>query len=948
MAARKTKWHFYKISSLSIACLASLTITAQDAQAQDLGQCLKDTVGCGVNIAKTQIDILTAATDVLAFTAQYPHCISDIAASNFITIGISSSMVGLAAAGVLKQEGGSYTNYIYGQASRPIVQAISSIVPVPALSNLLKENDDVLVSLFPSVASAIPIPSVGAPTLERQLDCGNAIATTGQAMVGKVKNFVGHAKGAVKSCSAAASCFAGVLVDIVKDPVGAVGSAGEFLVDGADTVLDAVFGGCKNLDSQVFFDANIKPWKNDIAYNVIWGGQPNAYNVKAEALVKNCVGYYKGCDSDSKDANRRCTVMSTGAKQEDGNGWIEGKGLEQLVRTRQMELRIPQFLATDMKWALAQPTSGKDTALINQQFDRLPVQLRPLVKEKFSFSFKSAREAATRKIMGFAPGYSGNGDFGGKDAKVVMADQSIGALMLAYVPAQGAENKSTNTKINDLYKQYIPNGNALLQQIEAATGESLGKAIAEVVKQNGDAWNDAFTNTQLQKMAKRMEDCKDAHKDAQKTCKKNIADALEFVYSALPAMGKANNYAGIGAMGIHEQAHKNYLKFIQDADNTVGKHVVYSALVMLGEKPIAATGISTTPSTAAAANLAAAPRAPDSGGGVLINNSGLAGVTPGVGGAVLGGKTVGPAGKPPEVTIKNDGPTVGRLNTGSVGMPGAPTMGVVAFNNKSNPPKQADLGAAASGKAPGAAVNSPASAPPAPVVVLQTANLEKVAPDVSKLPFDADTYRKVREKAIEAEWMPKCTNNAACLAQVNNITDKLLEAEIKALKAGTPDHTNQTAVIAFQNSLDPIYDPQFKEALPKIATYQPPSGQAITNNQSAPPKFVDKPLPFDASAYRNLRDKEIKAQWLPKCGGNSACLQRMSDITQSLVTREVTALSAGTPLHTDRVAVTNFQNSLDSIFDPQFKAAIPATATSTPATGGATLSNKKPSFKSPL
>ncbi len=942
MKTNNSKPYFSKMTLISLACAASLGGAATDAQAQNLGQCLKDTVGCGVNIAKTQIDILTAATDVLAFTVRYPHCVSDIAAGNFITIGISGSMVTLAAAGVLKQEGGSYTNYIYGQASRPIVQAISSIVPVPALSNLLNENDAELVRLFPGVASAIPIPSVNAPTLERQLDCGNAIATTGQAMVGKVKNFVGHAKGAVKSCSAAASCFAGVLLDIVKDPVGALGSAGEFLVDGADSLKDAVFGGCKNQDTQLFFNANIKPWQNDIAYKVIWGGQPDAYNVKATELVNNCVSYYDGCNSDKDTAQRQCTVMSTGAVQSDGNGWIAGKGLEQLVRTRQMELRIPQFLATDMKWALAQPTGGKDTAMLNQQFARLPAQLQPLVKAKFNFSFKPAREAAVRKIMGFAPGYSGNGDFGGKDAKVAMADQSIGALMLAYVPTQGAENQSTNTKINDLYKQYIPNGDALLQQIEATVGESMGKAMAEVVKQNGDAWNEAFTNTQLQKMVKRLDDCKNAHKDAQKTCKQNISDAIQFTYTAMTGLGKVNNYAGIGALGAQNPAHLSYLKFIQDADNTVGKHVAHSGLVMLGENQVAASGTASAPSSAAPVNIAAKPPAPPAAPSQ----------------SVMLAAPVLPAGGIANTPVKPSIP-----NASPVGMPSAPVMGVVPMNANRNPPKPVDLAASSGSKPPGimVAVNVATPPPGGAVVASQTPASDKqaVTPSnnnappksvVDLLPFDATAYRKVREKQIEDEWFPKCSAQPQCLKTMDVITEKLLNAEVAALKAGTPLHTDKAAVAVFQNSLDPIYDPQFKSAVPKVVVAsQPPTGQAMTNNPASTAKSVVALLPFDPVAYRRVREKEIKDEWLPKCGVIVICQRKMDEITQNLLGREVAALTNGTPLHTDKAAVAAFQNSLDPIFDPQFKAAIPPTATTaTTPSGPSTFSNKKPDFKPKL
>lgn len=589
--SRRTRHsHVTKYRLLSLASAVVLLATPH-AEAQNLGQCLKNTASCGIKIAQTQIDLLSAATDVLLFTAENPNCIADIAASNFVTIGVSASMVGLAATGVLKQQGGTYRDYIYGAGGRPMVEALESIVPVPAISNLLKDYaDDAIGQAFAGIASSIPIPSAGAPNLHLQLGCGSAIAVAGKDMLGKVKTFVGHAKGAVKSCSAAASCFSGALVDIVKDPVGAVGSAGEFLADTADDVKDFVFGGCKNQDTQLYFNANFKPWQNELAYQVVWGGNPNAYS-KAGELVNQCVKYYDGCDSDKDTAKRQCVVMSSGGVQSDGNGWIAGKGLEQLVRTRQMELRIPQMLATELKWAAAQPVGERDAAILAAQTNKLPLQLQAMVKNKLGgFSFKESRAEAIRSILGFPVGYDGNGDFGGKDAKVSMAEKSVGALMLAYVPTQGADNKANNTKVLDLYKKYIPSGTALLQQIDSSVGVSLGKAIVEVVSQNGDVLIDESVSIQLQKMLKRLADCKDAHKDAKKTCETNISDAVKFAYPAMTSLGKVNSYAGIGARGVQDPAYKAFLKFIQDADITVGKHVAHSGLIMLGEASAAPKG----------------------------------------------------------------------------------------------------------------------------------------------------------------------------------------------------------------------------------------------------------------------------------------------------------------------------------------------------------------------
>jgi hypothetical protein len=204
-------------------------------------------------------------------------------------------------------------------------------------------------------------------------------------------------------------------------------------------------------------------------------------------------------------------------------------------------------------------------------------------------------------------------------------------------------------------------------------------------------------------------------------------------------------------------------------------------------------------------------------------------------------------------------------------------------------------------------------------------------------------YRKLREKEIEGEWFPKCAGQAQCLKVMDEITDKLLNTEVAALKAGTPLHTDKAAVTAFQNSLDPIFDQQFKDAMPKaVVANQPPPAQAVASNSPAPPKSVVAMLPFDPVAYRRVREKEIKDEWLPKCGVIILCQRKMDEITQNLLNREVTALTNGSPLHTDKAAVKAFQDSLDPTFDPLFKAAIPVVATPAPVTGAATLSNKKP------
>jgi hypothetical protein len=334
----------------------------------------------------------------------------------------------------------------------------------------------------------------------------------------------------------------------------------------------------------------------------------------------------------------------------------------------------------------------------------------------------------------------------------------------------------------------------------------------------------------------------------------------------------------------------------------------------------------------------------------------------GAGAVAAGGAATGSGGKPPEATIKNDGqigskplgqiagsppapdkpsgaivaptpgqgsvgivstaPRTGTLNAGNagtVGMPGAPGM-VVAVIPAPRAPQNTDLASSPAGKAPLSAA--------------------------AVLPFDPAAYRKVREKQIEDEWMPKCAGQPQCLNKVNEITDKLLSAEITALNSGKPLHTDKAAVTAFQNSLDPIYDPQFQEALPKAVTAQQPTAQAITNNQAPPPKLTAIAPPFDAVAYRKDRAAILYPLWLTKCANNMKCLEAMAPILVKRIDVEASALTSGKPDHTDKSAVTAFQNSLDPIYNPQLQAVVPIVATTpSPPAGTGTISNKKPDFK---
>ena len=71
---------------------------------------------------------------------------------------------------------------------------------------------------------------------------------------------------------------------------------------------------------------------------------------------------------------------------------------------------------------------------------------------------------------------------------------------------------------------------------------------------------------------------------------------------------------------------------------------------------------------------------------------------------------------------------------------------------------------------------------------------------------------------------------------MSGVSSKLINAEIMQLKTGTPDHSDKAAVLAFQNSLDGLFDPQFKAAIPAQINPDPAILQKI------PPNFKKLPL----------------------------------------------------------------------------------------------------------
>ena len=295
--------HIHRAAAQLVFLLAS-GFAAMPAQADTVAQCIAKTAGCAANVTKGTLTALETGAQALAFAATNPNCVTDFVEGNLVTIGVSSGMAALKATGVAD------TSDAYGLAARPIAGVLAQLVPIPSLKSIAESNSvEYASTTLKSVASSIPVPSVAVPTVAAQIQCGQAIAQTGVKMVDDVKQTVGYAKAAVKSCGAAASCFEAVLKDIVTNPLGALSSAGQAIVQGAQDAYNAVgdflSGQPPNIPSGEYFS---KLWYQQMPYlaatYIIQGDA--AGGARMASMYTQCHDYYDTHRMSSSSATETC------------------------------------------------------------------------------------------------------------------------------------------------------------------------------------------------------------------------------------------------------------------------------------------------------------------------------------------------------------------------------------------------------------------------------------------------------------------------------------------------------------------------------------------------------------------------------------------------------------------------------------------------------------------
>ena len=315
-------------------CLAVALALTSDAKADALSDtvnCLEKSVVCVGGAAKTQLSVIKASGTVLEFAALHPNCVADFVELNPITVGVSTGMAAL-------KVGGVPTDDAYGAGGSAIAGVLATAIPVPALQNIATSvAPEYAGKALQEIAFTIPVPSVAVPTVDAQIQCGQAIAKSGVKMVDDVKSVIGNAKSMVKSCGAAASCFADVLKSIVTNPIGALEGVGSALYSGAkkgfDAAGDLLSGQPPNIPAGEYFS---KIWYQQLPFlaatYAIQGS--NAGGAVMATMYSQCFNYYDKHRMSNSSATETCDQIRgwhSDASAQNSDPWPH-KSLNQMIQ----------------------------------------------------------------------------------------------------------------------------------------------------------------------------------------------------------------------------------------------------------------------------------------------------------------------------------------------------------------------------------------------------------------------------------------------------------------------------------------------------------------------------------------------------------------------------------------------------------------------------------------
>ena len=918
----------FSLKGMPGAVVAALLVCgAGSAEAADIRQCIKNTAGCATDLIELQIDLLSGAASILEFAAANANCVADIVAGNFVTIGISSSMVLLAGSNVLKQVDGSYLNYVYGAGARPMVTAINEFAPLPPLKALLTNfGDDAIGAAFSSATTLIPIPSVGAPNLKMQLNCGDAIAVAGLGMIDDVKRVIGGAKAAVKACSAAVGCFASVLVDIVKDPGGAVLSVATAVGDEVEKLWQD-----KGMPFQDYFNQNWAPGGSvagsrvdDVARKTVTLGD-QAISSYIDFIYPNCVGYYDGHRLSSKNAHGVCTDMRDGTAKFIGG--YSGQGAIQLVRWRAQEYQLPAAVAAAGALAI------KKYDIPANQIDPPPANLAKFWPKDSAWSFHSVG-AIVRKAYGISDGKE--------------LDRWPHHTVGAYAEAASRARAPDPADAKSGAKEAVAAGELLLKDMQARIDASKQVAWQKMVSTAQGKKNDlaAAYAKEHEDVAPLLAACGSGA--LSQSCRDGVLQRFEVC--------REERLADLDvSSGVSSQNPTGAGQALAKAAKTRNEAPAKYAQCLEGVTQWARASVNTTSANVSAAALQAsaskvvALRAETGSGVTEAGSRGTTGGERSTGsvGALtqrLAETVAAPASRSPEAPPRR------------LGMGGLPTMSAIPLGVAKDAVPPA-LGSRPVGAAPPIGIVSSVAAIPAIVLPsaampprnppetapARTADLNRGVPPAGLVDF-AETVASAKvtgqpssgpqalrptggipvlvQPSIGLAFPPSVASAAAVrpgdAVQANvgirQINPGSISASVSPAALGgdlpqvLPPAVTEVPRLDLRKPVAPF--PKYDAGTSGLATTMPPAVVAVA------PQSVLAPLPppppkFDADGYRRNRLTGLRASLAPECSGKQPCLDALEQLIARRVEDEIAALLKTDARPGDPSAIARVQQEME-------------------------------------
>lgn len=290
--------------TLPLLLVAPLLLTAAPAHAN----VVKNAVGCLEAPFKVAAVAISSGEKVLQLAVDDPQCVARVMAVDPATIVSSIMVIGLQQKNIMSKDLGQCRNFVNGQASGVIADAL---LEVPGLPSLLGEKgtdmlEDIVAGTTSSALGSVP----GISTVTGALSCGCAVADVGGPdTIKKVMNAVG---------SGAQQC-GGLVTDLIKG--GLVGI--ETGAKAVENTLESIYQG-QHMPQETYYrlyyanrkEAEYKHWLALMPPHAQLHNALARQGGYVDGVTTTCFNYFTNHRMSNSSAEKTCNSFRSSYNQE--------------------------------------------------------------------------------------------------------------------------------------------------------------------------------------------------------------------------------------------------------------------------------------------------------------------------------------------------------------------------------------------------------------------------------------------------------------------------------------------------------------------------------------------------------------------------------------------------------------------------------------------------------